>query len=189
MAKNYTKTIEDGKAVYRLGNKVIKPTEMPEEVKAALSASKPGTQVDMDGNTVEQGDGSENDKGKTSESASDSESTPPVDPQEEVGKAEEAKAAKAAEKSSDEGDVDKSTSEDEGNNPVDSGLQQDEAGMGFPRRKGYTVDIFDLKTPHTHVRNIQGIMVPLSEENFKTKSEAAIMARVNELRKEGKVIV
>jgi hypothetical protein len=72
---------------------------------------------------------------------------------------------------------------------VDSGLQQDEAGMGFPRRNGSTVDVFDGKTPHTHVRNVGGLMVPLSEENYNKKTDSEIQKQLDKLRKNGSLKV
>lgn len=66
-----------------------------------------------------------------------------------------------------------------------AGREQDERGMGFPMNKdGKTVDIFDKKTPHTHVRNVAGIMVPLNQENFEKRSDSEIH---EVLRKLGKI--
>lgn len=62
-----------------------------------------------------------------------------------------------------------------------SKVPQSTPGMGFPRKHGKTVDIFDLKTPHTHVKHIGGLAVPLSAESFKTRSEGQIMTRLREL--------
>lgn len=58
---------------------------------------------------------------------------------------------------------------------------QTDPGMGFKRVKGVTVDIFDGKTPHTHVKNVNGRMVPLSRENYETRTDAEIAERLNEL--------
>jgi len=60
-------------------------------------------------------------------------------------------------------------------------VPQSDPGMGFPRVDGKTVDIFDKKTPHTHVRNVQGVMVPLSEENYNTKTDAEVMDQLAKL--------
>lgn len=62
-----------------------------------------------------------------------------------------------------------------------SKVPQSAPGMGFPRKNGKTVDIFDLKTPHTHTKLVGGLAVPLSAENFKSKGEIAIMNRLAEL--------
>ncbi len=62
-----------------------------------------------------------------------------------------------------------------------SKVPQSQQGMGFPRKNGKTVDIFDLKTPHTHVKLVAGVTVPLSAESFKTKGDLAITKRLAEL--------
>lgn len=62
-----------------------------------------------------------------------------------------------------------------------SKVPQSTLGMGFPRKNGKTVDIFDLTTPHTHTKLVGGLAVPLSAENFKTKGEIAITRRLAEL--------
>src|SRR5690606_32801376 len=62
-----------------------------------------------------------------------------------------------------------------------SKVPQSSPGMGFPRKNGKTVDIFDLKTPHTHVKLIVTLAVQLSAESFRTKTEGQIQARLQEL--------
>lgn len=62
-----------------------------------------------------------------------------------------------------------------------SKVPQSKPGMGFPRKNGKTSDIFDINVPHTHLKLVGGITVPLSAENFKTKSEGAILKRLKEL--------
>lgn len=62
-----------------------------------------------------------------------------------------------------------------------SKVPQSTPGMGFPRKNGKTVDIFDLTTPHTHTKLVGGLAVPLSAESFKTRGEAAIQRRLQEL--------
>lgn len=62
-----------------------------------------------------------------------------------------------------------------------SKVPQSKPGMGFPRQNGKTVDIFDGKTPHTHVKLVGGLTVPLSQENYRVKTEGQILARLKEL--------
>lgn len=62
-----------------------------------------------------------------------------------------------------------------------SKVPQSSPGMGFPRKNGKTVDIFDLTTPHTHTKLVGGLAVPLSAESFKSKGEIAIQNRLKEL--------
>ena len=60
-------------------------------------------------------------------------------------------------------------------------VPQSTPGMGFPRKNGKTVDIFDLKTPHTHVRLVGNVTVPLSAASYQTKGEIDIVNRLHEL--------
>ena len=67
-------------------------------------------------------------------------------------------------------------------NPYRRSVPSSEPGMGdFKRVKGKTVDIFDNKTPHTDVRYVGGLMVPLSRENYESKSDAEIYEKLQEL--------
>ena len=60
-------------------------------------------------------------------------------------------------------------------------VPQSSQGMGFPRKNGKTVDIFDLVTPHTHVRLVGNVTVPLSTESYQTRTELEITNRLQEL--------
>jgi len=62
-----------------------------------------------------------------------------------------------------------------------SKVPQSRPGMGFPRRNGKTVDVFDGVTPHTHIKLVGGHTVPLSTENFNTKTEKEIEVRLEEM--------
>lgn len=66
-------------------------------------------------------------------------------------------------------------------NPFRQASPTSEKGFGYPRRNGKTVDIFDLKTPHTELRAIEGKLVPLSAENYRTRTDAEIYDRLVEL--------
>lgn len=66
-------------------------------------------------------------------------------------------------------------------NPYKRTVEASEDGFGFPRNNGKTVDIFDLTTPHTHIRPIECKCVPLSKENYESKSDAEIFDRLVEL--------
>lgn len=69
-------------------------------------------------------------------------------------------------------------------------MRKSERGMGFPMNsRGQTVDIFDLKTPHTEARFVDGIIVPLSKKSFDTKSDQEIIAQLAKLRKAKKIQV
>lgn len=55
-----------------------------------------------------------------------------------------------------------------------SKVPQSHPGMGFPRKNGKTVDIFDGETPHTHIKLVAGYTVPLSTESFNDRTEKEI---------------
>lgn len=62
-----------------------------------------------------------------------------------------------------------------------SKVPQSNPGMGFPRNNGKTSDIFDINTPHTHVKLVGGHAVPLSYDNFKNKTDNQIISKLREL--------
>lgn len=62
-----------------------------------------------------------------------------------------------------------------------SKVPQSVKGMGFPRKNGKTVDIFDGETPHTHIKLVGGYTVPLSDKSFNERSEKEIEDRLREL--------
>ena len=78
---------------------------------------------------------------------------------------------------------DQDNKDPEETNPYRRSVPASEPGMGegFKRVKGKTVDLFDGKTPHTHVRYVGGLMVPLSRENYESKSDAEIYEKLQEL--------
>lgn len=62
-----------------------------------------------------------------------------------------------------------------------SHVPQSKPGMGFPRVNGKTVDIFDGSTPHTHTKNVGGLLVPLSAASYRSKSDGQIASRLSEM--------
>lgn len=56
----------------------------------------------------------------------------------------------------------------------------DTDGMGFPRKNGKTVDIFNGK-PHEAVRFVQGKTVPLTQKNYEERSDTEIANKLKEL--------
>lgn len=82
-----------------------------------------------------------------------------------------------------DGNRDKEEADPEETNPYRRSVPSSEPGMGeFKRVNGKTVDIFDQKTPHSEVRYVSGLMVPLSAESYKTKTDAEIHERLQELK-------
>ena len=55
-------------------------------------------------------------------------------------------------------------------------------GMGFPARNGKTLSILS-DVPHETIRSVAGIIVPLTNEEYKTKGDAEIIERLKELGK------
>lgn len=56
-------------------------------------------------------------------------------------------------------------------------------GFGFKMVKGKTVDIFDGVTPHETIRLVSGLTVPLTLENYRTKTDAEIQLQLKKLKK------
>ena len=78
---------------------------------------------------------------------------------------------------------DQDNKDPEETNPYRRSVPASEPGMGeFKRVNGKTVDLFDGKTPHTDVRYVGGLMVPLSRKNYESKSDAEIYERLEELK-------
>lgn len=139
--------------------------------KAKKSGDKPEAGADeSDKENKDDDDSSENsDDKKTEEPDIDSDDDSDEDDEEETTQPEQKapeKSARAAQP-----DVDS----------FRSSVPQSKPGMGFPRVNGKTVDIFDGQTPHTHLKNVGGLMVPLSAQNFRTKSDGQILTKLQEL--------
>lgn len=177
---------------YKLDNKFVKGAEVPEVVKSALSNVENGVAVDEQGQlhkeqedlapavdpatpdgdepeTPEEGVSTEEDE-TPEDPASNKPTAPEVDP-----------SIDTSDDVDDESGVD--VEEQARQDRAREAQSNDEAGMGFPRKKGFTVDVFDGKTPHTHVRNVSGIMVPLNKENYETRSDAEIVEKLKKLGK------
>lgn len=152
----YEKVV-DAKGVvrYKLDGKFVKASEVPEDVKVTLN------DVVADA------------------PAEDAVVEDPATEDSVVEDAEEAPEVEDPGASPD--DVDDESGIDEEVPTAKANLQEE--GMGFKRINGKTVDIFDGKTPHDAVRYVGGLMVPLTKENFTTKSDAEILARLKKLGK------
>lgn len=153
---------------YKLDGKFVKASEVPEEVKASLSEA-----VEPQAPT-----------------APEVQETPAPEPavQEAVEESAEEVATTSEPEvvdpgaSSDDAPID----EDDGidvEETVKAAVKTDEEGMGFKRVNGKTVDIFDGKTPHTDVRFVANIMVPLSKENYNNKTDGEIITQLKKLKK------
>jgi hypothetical protein len=139
---------------YKLGEEYIKAGDLPKGVKEALKDAPAGTQVDELGEVV--------------------------DPTTDIDESEDESAPTKEETQSE----DESTADEEEvvTPPSVNDTPQSSPGMGFKRVDGKTVSIFS-NVPHTAVKNISGIMVPLTDEEYKTKSDGEIIAKLKKLGK------
>ena len=160
---------------YKLNGQLVKASEVPEEVKAELSAPSEEAPVVSEDEIV-----------SADEIDEPEETVEDTNEDEKVETEEEPVPAPVVELDSPD-DVDDESGldvvEQEAAERLSKTLGEDEEGMGFPRKKGKTVDIFDGKTPHTHIRYVSGLVVPLSEENYNTKSDSEIVEKLKKLGK------
>lgn len=158
---------QGGDPIYRneTTGKVIEAKELEEKYPAVfeeLQLADNGDSIDSESITKGEGDG-----------VLDHEGNPVKDDKKDEPEVEEA----------DEPEEEAETAAPEERvNPYTRPAPVTEPGFGFPRKKGKTVDIFDGKTPHTHIRVVAGMPVPLSEENYKTKTDAEIYERLEKLK-------
>jgi hypothetical protein len=160
---------------YKLNGQLVKASEVPEEVKAGLSAPSEEAPVVSEDEIVS--------ADEIDEPEEASEQPEDVNEDEEAETEEEPVPAPVVELDSPD-DIDDESGVDEELAPAPKPVESDEEGMGFPRVDGKTVDIFDGKTPHTHIRIVGNLVVPLSEKNYNTKSDADI---IKVLKKLGKI--
>lgn len=158
----YTRTeTSKGAVQYRNktdGNKLVSAESIPEAVKEELDIADPGTVIDSDTVIQGEGDGVVDADGKPIERN--------VENKEQTG--------------NQESDQDNKTPVDA--NPYRRDVPTSEAGFGFPRKNGKTGDIFDVSTPHTHIRLVAGMPVPVSEKNYNEKTDAEIYDRLEKLK-------
>lgn len=165
MAQYSKATDASGTTRYKDGNKFVKADDVPENIKEVLGNQPDGTQVDELGDVVNP---------DTDLDESTDENAPDAD--EDQDEEQDETPAKPAE--------DTQTAPELPTNP--GATPESEPGMGFKLVKGKTVDIFDYKTPATHSKYVAGVVVPLSEESYNTKTDSEIIARLAELRKQKK---
>jgi Ni,Fe-hydrogenase I large subunit len=202
MASLYDILTANNRQYYRLNRQFVAKKNVPQEVLDALTpenivdenglvvvyqknddAQQPTEENTKEiadkGNKLERIDQSDNteDKQKESENADDSENdSDAAAPNDDAEKGDEQAIEKAEEKA-----PEKPARAAEPVDPFRSRVPQSKPGMGFPRANGKTVDIFDGQTPHTHLKLVGGVTVPLSAESFRSKSDNQIMQRLSEL--------
>jgi hypothetical protein len=175
----YTKATDDNGTVrYKDGTKFVKGADVSDAVKEALAAAPEGTIIDELGEVVDPS--TESDEGTEDEVLPVKqpvvEDTTSVDQEEVPAEPETPEETPEAPEAEPE-------AEPEAPAPVAKKKTKYEmGGMGFPALKGKTVSIFS-DVPHETVKNIGGILVPMTMEEYKNKSDAEIMVRLKELGK------
>lgn len=188
---------------YMKDGKLVSADNVPADALETLEATDVGTVVDEKGLEVSDDADTESAPGPVNDSDADDEDEDDSDLDEQDEDVE-------ADKADDTSDEDEDESEDEDEEEDETPTQQEQAkankpaarraksrfqqtqiqpqatpqsdpGMGFPRKNGKTLDAFDGKTPHTHVRNVNGIMVPLTEKNYHEKTDAEILKQLDKL--------
>lgn len=165
----YTKaTDSNGTVRYKDGTKFVKGADVPGPVKEALAGVVDGTVIDELGEVVDLS--TETDEGTEDEvlpTKAPVEDTTVID--EDADEDEIANDAEAAEVAPVKEQATKN-------------VKYQIGGMGFPALNGKTVSIFS-DVPHETVKNVGGILVPVTLEEYNTKSDAEIMVRLKELGK------
>lgn len=164
----YTKATDDNGTVrYKDGTKFVKGADVSDAVKEALAAAPEGTIIDELGEVVDPS--TESDEGTEDEvlpviqpAVEDTTSVEPETSEDEPEEEPEAPAPAPA--------------------PATRKKKYEIGGMGFPALKGKTLSILS-DVPHETVKNVGGILVPLTLEEYQTKGDAEIIERLKELGK------
>lgn len=172
----YTKATDDNGTVrYKDGTKFVKGADVSDAVKEALAAVPEGTIIDELGDVVDPS--TESDEGTEDEilpvRQAPVEDTTSVEQEEAPAEPETTEATPEAEPEAGP----------EAPAPVaKKKVKYEMGGMGFPALNGKTVSIFS-DVPHETIRSVAGIIVPLTMEEYKDKSDAEIMVRLKEIGK------
>jgi hypothetical protein len=174
---------QGGDPIYRnvTENKPVKKEDLPEAVREELDLADPGTRINDELIVKEEGDGLVDINAKKNKDAESDKSDKPAAPK--VSENHATSAQRAAQKAANGETTTKQedTTEEESVPSVYSQpVPQSTPGMGFPRKDGKTVDFFDGETPHTKVRAVAGFAVPLSDENYNSKSDTDIYKKLVE---------
>ena len=177
----YTKTTTtvDGKQTvqYMDGKNPVSGKDVPEVVRTALNEVKEGTIIDELGDVFDPETDLDESGDETATEVTNNDDEINEDDLDEDDEDQQTPAPKAPEK------AEKPAPKPRATRRKDTDDGSGEEGMGFPRVNGKTVDIFDGKTPHTHIKNVAGLVVPLSEESFNTKTDVEIMEKLKEIGK------
>lgn len=189
----YTKSTGDNGSVrYKDGGRFVKADDVPANIKEALDANPEGTAVDELGEVV-------NPETDTDEGTGDDDSVPTnTTPAEDDSTADDAEdgSSVADTGAGDDGEDDEEEDSEE-STPAPApapkkraARKQEIGGMGFPAKNGKTLSIFSDK-PHETVKNVGGILVPLTNEELtgdvakgvEPKTDTEIIEKLKELGK------
>lgn len=161
--KSVTKQGDKDVTRYKDGGQFVKGDDVPANVKQALQDNPDGTIIDETGEVVNP---------ETDEDESGDEPAP-TGPEDEADEGDEP----------DEGDEEEETRTAPAEDPRSlDAVPQDNPGMGYKRSGGKTLSIFSNK-PHETVKNVAGIMVPMTHDEYNSKTDAEILAKLRKLKK------
>lgn len=153
----YTKVVNGDSVRYKKdGGKFVKADDVPQNVKDALDQNPQGTIVDELADVVDP-------TTETDEGSGDDESVPTATPPVEDDTTTEDESTEDDESDEDEADDEEETQEEAPapKSRNNSRTKTEIGGMGFPAKNGKTLSIFS-NVPHETVKNVGGIMVPLT---------------------------
>lgn len=171
---------DDGSEVvrYKDGKNYVPTNKVPTNVVNALEGADDSTKVDELGDLIDPSTQTDDSSDDDDPNATEDDTTPaPKTPSKSQTRRRAASRRKAAADPEDNVEYE----DDEDGNPQ-------EVGMGWPRKNGKTVDIFTGE-PHETVRNVQGVLVPLTHANatgdekrdIEAKTDAEIIDKLKEL--------
>lgn len=192
----YTKaTGENGSVRYKDGGRFVKADDVPANIKEALEQNPEGTIVDELGDVVDPSTETDEGSGDDDEVPTN---TPPADDTTDADEAGEDGSSVADTGAGDDGEDD-SEEDDSEEEPAPaapapakkrSSKKQEVGNMGFPAKNGKTLSIFSDR-PHETVKNVGGIMVPLTLDELngdpankvEAKTDTEIIEKLKELGK------
>lgn len=174
MAQYSKVTNPDGSVYYQDGEQPIAAEAVPDNVKSVLQDAADGSVVDELGDPINpETDVDESEDENLPVNQPDDESD--VD-QEPVAPAPEVPAAPQV------GPDPEQPAEPMQAEIKPAPVPQDSEGMGFPRKDGKTLSIFS-NAPHETVKNINGIMAPMTHEEYEEKTDAEIIEKLRKMKK------
>lgn len=195
MAQYTKKTDANGGVRYKDGSKFVGKDNVPENVKAALDEQPEGTVLDELGDVVDPTTDTDEGSGDDDTVVNN---TPPAEDDTTV----DDQATDDSTEDEGAGDDGEDDEEDEAEDPATpapapapkpraSRAKTEIGGMGFPAKDGKTLSIFS-DVPHETVKNVGGIMVPLTNLELTGDASKGIMPKndaeiIEKLKKLGKV--